>query len=497
MITMLNFGRNGRLANQLFQYCSLAGIAKSNLTEFCLPANWTYAPYFDLNPKVELLKNCIELKEDSFEHSSFAYDLTDSDNWNITGYLQSPKYFETLIPKLKFNAGFKKVVRSKYEEVFKKETIAIHIRRGDYVDHSYYYQLDEKYFILALFQIPNWREKNILVFSDQPAYSEFHFNCLKNVTVVKGNTDIQDLCLGSMCNYHILSNSSYSWWMAYLSESKKVIRPERYFSSEKNLSDFWPQEWESFSSENKKIDLTDVTFIVPLQFDHQNRIENANLNIRILCRTFDLKLIICENITDKFSGLGGEYIKTNYIHFHRTKMLNLMARRATTKIIANWDIDVFAPPLQIWLAAEMIRKGADMVYPYDGRFAHVPRLPFYRFADKKNSVFVFQPVKYKEINSTGGAVFFNRESFFEAGGENENFVSWGQEDGERLIRFTRLGYAVKRVTGILYHLEHYRGKNSSYRHQNAERNKEEYNRVSAMSKEDLQEYVKTWQTQNH
>jgi len=55
-----------------------------------------------------------------------------------------------------------------------------------------------------------------------------------------------------------------------------------------------------------------------------------------------------------------------------------MALRTNTPYVVNWDADVIITPLQIWLAVEKLRDGADMVFPYDGRFARWPRQPWFK-----------------------------------------------------------------------------------------------------------------------
>ena len=41
----------------------------------------------------------------------------------------------------------------------------------------------------------------------------------------------------SKCSYHITANSSFSWWAAWLSDSKKIIAPSKWFGSDANLDD--------------------------------------------------------------------------------------------------------------------------------------------------------------------------------------------------------------------------------------------------------------------
>jgi hypothetical protein len=56
-----------------------------------------------------------------------------------------------------------------------------------------------------------------------------------------------DMCLMTMCNYHIIANSSFSWWGAWLSNSKQVIAPSKWFGPAnhmpKNWSDVYCEKW--------------------------------------------------------------------------------------------------------------------------------------------------------------------------------------------------------------------------------------------------------------
>ena len=92
-------------------------------------------------------------------------------------------------------------------------------------------------------------------------------------------------------------------------------------------------------------------------------------------------------------------------------------------------------------------------------------------------------------NSAGGAFFARTNDYIEAGGENENLIGWGFDDFCRFNRFLKLGYNIDRIEGVLYHMTHWRGNNSSPSNPNNEHNFEEYTKVTNMSKEELQEYV--------
>ena len=210
---MSNFGFNGRTCNQLFQLSAILGFSKKYGVDFVMP-DWKYEKYFQGEFPKGKLNNAVKIAEPNFHYSGEYFDQFDfqNKNYDFTGYFQSEKYFahckDLIKNKLAFKKEFIDDVRFRYSSYFEKETIAIHVRRGDYVNNSFYYQLPINYFVLALMQIPGWKEKNILVFSDDPAYTEIHFKSLPNVSIISGNSDVFDLCLMSLCDYHVLSNSS-------------------------------------------------------------------------------------------------------------------------------------------------------------------------------------------------------------------------------------------------------------------------------------------------
>lgn len=228
-----------------------------------------------------------------------------------------------------------------------------------------------------------------------------------------------------------------------------------------------------------KIDLADCTFMIPYKYDHPDRAENLELCRDYLTKHFDTNTIVQEQ-----TGL-----------FHRTKMINKMAVKAKTPIIINYDCDVFIDPLQINVAVNMVRRGYDMVFPYDGRFARVPR-EWYPKLKRTLDVSIFGNKQFIGMGAqsqpkVGGCIVHNKRTFMEAGGENEKFISWGHEDRERYHRFKTLGYKVDRVAGVLYHLDHHMSIDSSPENPYYCDNAKEYKAVKNMNKEQLKQYV--WQ----
>jgi hypothetical protein len=498
LITQKLLGQGGRLANQLFGIAALIGIAKRNHTSYCIP-DFAYKEYFENDFTIDVIDTHADIREPHFHYSDV--DLPDGANFNLKGYYQSVKYFENaedeVCKALTFKQAFKERVRKGYD--FSKPVIAIHIRRGDYVQHNCYYQLPITYFYRALTQWPDWRECNIIIFSDDIPYCKLHFECLENVQFAIGS-DIEDMCLMSQCDRFVLSNSSYSWWAVYLSGSKEVIRPDALFDNDYALShndkDFWIPDWQPLAPE-QKLDLTDVTFTIPAFWDHPDRSANMKLTIFMLQYYFNTNIMLMENMHRKFEGLPVDYRWCDYPNFHRTRMLNDMARLSTTRIVFNWDADIIISPVQIVEAVERLRSGADMVLPYDGRFARMPPDKWYAKIRSFKDIGIvanipFKGLEIKAKTSYGGAIGFIKDRYMAIGGENENFISFGAEDTERICRAEKLGLKIERVKGILFHVDHWMGVNSSTRNPYFFANKAEFEKVKGMGKEELIEYVKSW-----
>jgi SAM-dependent methyltransferase len=515
MITFSKLGLMGNLGNQLFQLASCIGISAKHDHQYFFP-EWKYSKYFKGTlPAGSIPIPGLKLLNEQHYHYH-DWPIKEKGNYDLKGWLQSEKYWEHIEPKIRelftFDENFAAGIRNRFAQAFEKPTIAISIRRGDYVGNPNYELLPITYYIQALIHhFPNWQDYNIIFFSDDLPYCRVHFECLSNTWFADGCSDIEQLCLMSQCDNFIIANSTFSWWGAYLGEKthskshSKVIRPAYLFAGpllERNDSqDFYPDRWISFDHKAQKLNLRDVTFTIPVFHDHNDRRENLDLSVCMLQRDFDTNIIIGEQGSNKFGYMAewSRYVRFDGMQqFHRTKMLNDMAMIAETPIIVNWDCDVFVPPLQIWLAAEAVRSGQDTVYPYDGRFARVPRTWFKKVEQRLdigifgNTEFSGKNGKPLPISSVGGAIFFDKNAFIEGGMENEKMISYGPEDCERWDRFHALGFTVSRIQGSLYHMDHFCGPNSSNRCPFFKANHAELDKIRAMKPAKLREYVDSW-----
>lgn len=244
-------------------------------------------------------------------------------------------------------------------------------------------------------------------------------------------------------------------------------------------------------------DLTDFTFVIPVKYDHPHRVENLSLVINFIQKWFKTTIIVGEQGPhDQFAfveKMGVKYVRFPEGQFHRTKYINDMTRMAITPYVFNWDADVIVPPNQIITCANLLRSGFDFVYPYDGAFLRASRLwlPMIKITlDTKP--FEGIPMHGANDQSVGGAVGVNKEAFIRVGMENENFISHGAEDVDRVIRFTAFG-KMTRVKGPLYHFEHWLGPDSTHNgHDMVAMNRREIRLVKSMNKDQLWLYVQSW-----
>ncbi len=513
MVYFSKLGEFGRFGNQLFQIAFLHSTAKKLNTTYQIP-EWKYSKYFVSKfPETNNLpKSYLTLREPSYKYQPDLVDDWEREEWvetspDILGYFQDVRYFsspEEIKELFKLKSEYVDRIRETYKHLFTKETIFVGVRRTDYVSKPGYYNLPPLYYILALQKL-EYKNKNIVFISDDLEWCKFHFGCLENTFFPEFESDIDQFICGTLADNWIIANSTFHFWAAFLGNPKKVIQPNHLFADhlykEYGDTNFYIQNgtFEIFEHEDKRIDLSDVTFTIPVHYDHDDRKWNLELVICLLQQNFRTNIIIGEQGSDffKYTEHWGEYIKFEDKEFHRTKFLNHMASVATTDIVVNLDADVMVAPAQLLQAVELIRENkADMVYPYQYLFARIPKI-FRNRVFPKYDLEAFR--KIGKGNDTphrpsyGGMVVYNRRLFLENGGENEYCVSYSPEDYERFERFTKLGLRIERVNGNLYHFDHHIGINSSTSNPHYHKGVTELEKAKSYTVEQLKEYVATWE----
>jgi len=171
----------------------------------------------------------------------------------LTGYFQSEKYFKEYEKEIKdlFSCPdhIKESINKRFPSMDSVESCSIHVRRGDYVKLQDIHPVQSMpYFMKALNKMP--KDCSIFVFSDDIEWCKNSFPDMgERIHFVEGYSDVEDLYLMSMCDHNIISNSTFSWWAAWLNDNPKkiVVAPKKWFgpmNSHLDTKDIYPEKWE-------------------------------------------------------------------------------------------------------------------------------------------------------------------------------------------------------------------------------------------------------------
>jgi hypothetical protein len=181
--------------------------------------------------------------------SGIAYDpgvLTLRDPVCLVGYWQSERYFIESAGRIRAdftlrqslagaNAGLLELARAGH-------SVGLHVRRGDFVSLRDAAQLHGlcsiDYYRRAIGMVRDrYPECHFLVFSDDPQWARAELPLDPSSAFVTGNAETpeRDLALMSACKHHIIANSSFSWWAAWLgcNPEQMVVAPSPWYASPK------------------------------------------------------------------------------------------------------------------------------------------------------------------------------------------------------------------------------------------------------------------------
>lgn len=260
MIGFNDLGKLGRLGNQMFQFASLKGIAKNCKFEYCIPPSknkneWEDHQLFNsfkLSNTSELNIQFIDIDRPTLIESdlSFSADLFNKcPDWvSLQGFFQTEKYFKHIEREIKEDFQFKDEIFESCKESISQlnNPISLHIRRTDYITNPNHSVLNLDYYESALNKVN--KNSSILVISDDPDWCSQQ-KLFKNdrFLISEQNSNYIDLCLMTLCSEHIIANSSFSWWGAWLADSRNVIAPSNWFTGSKNehldTKDLIPKNW--------------------------------------------------------------------------------------------------------------------------------------------------------------------------------------------------------------------------------------------------------------
>jgi hypothetical protein len=173
----------------------------------------------------------------------------------LDGYFQSFKYFDScenqIRNELKPPALDGAYNRSLVEAISSKQSAILHVRRGDYVTNpkakKTFAECTIDYYRRALDYLP--ANSRVFVFSDDILWAKQNLNLGETAVFIGDGTPrsgIDDLKLMSLGQHHIIANSTFSWWGAWLAGPNKglTIAPARWFVDEAIIdSDLFPNDW--------------------------------------------------------------------------------------------------------------------------------------------------------------------------------------------------------------------------------------------------------------
>lgn len=230
----------GRLGNQLFEIAAALGVSAKCGHEpiFSESVIAHHRMAFARLPVREPTQDFLEIgdaKNIGFNDRIFEFPTY---NIRIVGFMQSERYFEHCTELIRDMFAMDENVRRKLQEKFggilATRPIAIHVRRGDYLSKPQYHPIQPAEYYLRSIQLmeESVEAKHVLCFSDDPRWCQENLTTRDNrIQVITGQSAYEDMALMSLCAHHVLSNSTFSWWGAWLANpvNQRVIVPDRWF----------------------------------------------------------------------------------------------------------------------------------------------------------------------------------------------------------------------------------------------------------------------------
>jgi len=225
-------GDLGRLGNQLFQIAATIGIARRNGCTFIFP-QWPDARYFEFPiPQVRYFREFRRQMPRTFAYEEIVIDRTTE----LRGYFQSERYFSHCEDEVRHyftpHHALVQLLERQFCDLLATRTCSVHVRRTDYVGNPTHPDLAAgDYYERAMSQFDS--DTTFVMFSDDTEWCRARFRG-RSVVLIEALSAVEDLFLMARCKGHIIANSTFAWWGAWLDPNpdKIVIAPSRWFSGE-------------------------------------------------------------------------------------------------------------------------------------------------------------------------------------------------------------------------------------------------------------------------
>jgi len=268
-VKLLTIELNGGLGNQLFQLAFLLYAAKITKSLYFLDTlispktihsseqyfetllnKWN--PYFckkSVNNK--LIENSKMIYEDWYKKiNSISGDI------KLNGFFQRFEYINLIKDEFISKLTFDKSILEKYPDI--QNTFFIHIRGGDYIQNPFHFIDLKSYYIECM---KKHEDEKFIIFTNDIPYAS---NLLPNIPIIE-ESEVNTLYLMSESKGCICSNSSFSWWGAYLNENRPIYLPDKWFN-------------------DSKMDTTGIYFNKKKNISEENLVGGLNMNLLKLSR---------------------------------------------------------------------------------------------------------------------------------------------------------------------------------------------------------------------
>jgi hypothetical protein len=175
-------------------------------------------------------------------------------NTDLSGYFQTEEYFkkcrEEILEIFTFKEEYVKEAKFFLEKIHSlsigKDIVSLHVRRGDYTLYPNHHPVCSVEYYQSAIEKFDLKNSLFLVFSDDIEWCKKEFSG-NNFIFSDTKNPYVDLAIMTMCDHHIIANSSFSWWGAWLnpSEDKIVVAPSRWFgpAMNKDTSEIYCEGW--------------------------------------------------------------------------------------------------------------------------------------------------------------------------------------------------------------------------------------------------------------
>lgn len=266
MIRVVLLGRTG---NNMFQYALGRVLAEKHGVPLILDGSWFNAEgwaevshFLKLPLMAKVVRRCslgarvllkatgkhywqyrgVPILREASHDQSFDRRLVEAPaDCMMFGYFQSPLYFQSISESLR--SELKSLIAAAVTapghlgaRLASPASVAVHVRRKDYLDLPIFQVCDSNYYQEAISRMrARLPEARFFIFSDDPDWcrSQFHEADQEVVDLFPASTNpLHDLHLMSLASHHIIANSTYSWWAAWLGEKsgQRVFMPDRWYS---------------------------------------------------------------------------------------------------------------------------------------------------------------------------------------------------------------------------------------------------------------------------